>query len=49
MKKNFSWLSYFTHIKFQFTINYVSMHKFYIGSLEIVELKERGVAYDLGN
>jgi len=25
------------------------MHKFYLGSLEIVELKERGVAYDLGN
>jgi len=25
------------------------MHKFYVGSLEIVELKERGVAYDLGN
>jgi len=25
----------------------VSMHKFYVGSLEIVELKERGVAYDL--
>jgi len=25
----------------------VSMHKFYVGSLEIVELKERGVAYGL--
>ena len=40
MKKKFSWLGYFTQIKLQFTINYVSMHKFYVGSLEIAELKE---------
>jgi len=25
------------------------MKKFYVGSLEIVELKERGVVYGLGN
>ena len=37
------------YFKLQFTINYVSMKKFYVGSLEIVELKERGVVYGLGN